>query len=822
MKKVLKFSVFYVIIWGIWSCSTQKDRFFNREYHSLNTKFNVLFNAEEALDLGTIILASEAQDDFLNILPVELISLDGEDENSTAAIPSFIRAEEKAVKAIQKHSMNFNGKQKNDQISKAYLLLGKARYYDRRFFPALEAFNFLFGLSSEADVFYEGKLWREKTNIRLRNDELAVSNLKPLARTMSKKSKLYAEVNATLAQAFLNIQQTDSALKYIKTAAKAERDRTLQTRYRFIEAQLFELLKQKDSAQLAFSSIVDLKRKAPRLYWMHSKLNELRIQSEISGESPEKALEKLSNAFENENFTHLIYRQQARYYLTQGKDSLAKQFYNKSLRSPSIDRPTRRQNYRDLANKAFDYGNYVGAGAYLDSLLGQFLQESRQRTIVLREREGLQDVIFYEKTIRVADSILKLTSMQPEEQLAYYQKAIDSKRAKELAKIELEKRPLISILNGSNQKKFYFYNENLVVLGKQEFASNYGNRPNIDNWNRIESLNKTIVLNQNEASVEKEQKLIIKEDAQSYVDLLPKSLTFLDSLSDQRNQAYLEVGILYKEKFKNSVLASNRLKKLLASEPNENQEINAWYHLFKMNELDKPKTAFVYKEKILNEYPDSRFARIINDPENFKLKENETPEIRYESLYDLYLKQQYEEVLTQGEDLLIIFSGSPLVSKVAHIMANASGRLDGIEVWKEKLNKLIEIYPNSEASSQAKNTLAALKTTIQGEKPTKVYLNYKLIFPILKENQKQFQELSDEVKRALKEANISFGSITNEVYDRDYVFLVVNDLREKPNTTFILKDTTLTELSSMFSNKFVVLSSQYKDIQLFKNWKAIK
>ena len=77
--------------------------------------------------------------------------------------------------------------------------------------------------------------------------------------------------------------------------------------------------------------------------------------------------------------------------------------------------------------------------------------------------------------------------------------------------------------------------------------------------------------------------------------------------------------------------------------------------------------------------------------------------------------------------------------------------------------------------------------------------------------------MSDEVKRALKEANISFGSITNEVYDRDYVFLVVNDLREKPNTTFILKDTSLTELSSMFSNKFVVLSSQYKEIQLFKS-----
>jgi hypothetical protein len=230
----------------------------------------------------------------------------------------------------------------------------------------------------------------------------------------------------------------------------------------------------------------------------------------------------------------------------------------------------------------------------------------------------------------------------------------------------------------------------------------------------------------------------------------------------------------------------------------------------------------VYKDKIVREYPDSRFARIINDPENFKLKENETPEIRYESFYQLYLNQQYEEVLAQGENLMIIFSGTPLVSKVAHLMANASGRLDGLDSWKEKLKKLIENYPNSEASSQAKNTLATLETVNQSEKPTKVYLNYKLIFPVLKENQNQFQELRDEVNRALKEAKISFGRITNEVYDRDYIFLVVNDLREKPNTSFILNDKTRTNLSTAFSNKFVVLSSQYIDIQLFKSWKAIQ
>jgi len=818
LKTGLKFSIFCIVLFGIGSCSTQKDRFLNREYHSLNTKFNVLFNGEEALDIGSAILASQAQDNFLTILPVELITLDGEDENATASIPSFIRAEEKAVKAIQKHTMSFNGQQKNDQIHKAYLLLGKARYYDRRFLPALEAFNFLLGLNSDTDIFYEGKLWREKTNLRLGNDELAVSNLKPLANNIPKKNKLFTAVNATLAQAFLNTQAIDSGLKYIQRAAAFEPKRIIQTRYRFIEAQLFDQLNQKDSAQLAFNSIVDLKRKAPRLYWMHAKLNALRIQAERSGESPEKALEKLSAAFENENFTHLIYRQMAQYHLSKGRDSLAKQFYNKSLKAPGIDPPTRRQNYRDLADNAFVRGSYVDTGAYLDSLLSQFPQESRQKTIVLQEREGLQEVIGFEKTIRETDSILTLAAMIPEEQLAFYQKAIDSKRAKELAKIELEKKPLFNVLNRSNGKQFYFYNENLVILGKQAFASDFGNRPNADNWNSLESLNGAFVSEEGETNSTNDNILIVKENAQAYVDLLPTDQTLLDSLSVLRNQAYLEVGILYKEKFKNFDLASERLKSLLVNSPSENQELNAWYHLCKMNTLKDSKQALVYEDKITQKYPESRFARIIKDPENFQLLPNETPSIRYEALYALFLKQQYEEVLAQGDDLLVIFSGTPMVSKVAHLMANATGRLDGIEAWKKELQGLIDLYPNSEAAAQAKQTLGYIAATEQAEDPPKVYLNYKWIFPVLKENQEQIQQLTALVTQTLEAGRIPHGNLSLEVYDRDYIFLVVNDLRQQPTLEVIPQGETPTELSTAISNKFVVLSSQYKEIQLFKSW----
>jgi TolA-binding protein len=78
-------------------------------------------------------------------------------------------------------------------------------------------------------------------------------------------------------------------------------------------------------------------------------------------------------------------------------------------------------------------------------------------------------------------------------------------------------------------------------------------------------------------------------------------------------------------------------------------------------------------------------------------------------LYSIYQEQKYEEVLTLGDDLLVIFSGTPMASKVALLMANASGRLDGVEVWKEKLKSIIKEYPSSEVAVQAKTFLFTLE-----------------------------------------------------------------------------------------------------------------
>ncbi|MBT6160657.1 MAG: hypothetical protein HOH81_03050 [Flavobacteriaceae bacterium] len=252
----------------------------NREYHALNTRYNVLFNGKEAFAVGERILAEAHEDNFFEILPIEPISLQGENFDDTTIVPGFDRAEEKSVKAVQKHSINIDQVQHNRHIDQAYLLLGKSRYFDRRFFPALEAFNFLLKSGADFRTYTEGRIWREKTNIRLQNHRLAINNLRDMTDQLAAKNKFYPLANATMAEAYLNLSITDSALYYLKKAALHANKRKKKGRYFFISGQLYEQLNQIDSARWAYQQLIDLNRKTSRKLLIQSKIKQLLLNSD--------------------------------------------------------------------------------------------------------------------------------------------------------------------------------------------------------------------------------------------------------------------------------------------------------------------------------------------------------------------------------------------------------------------------------------------------------------------------------------------------------------------------------------------------------------
>ena len=799
-------------------CSTQKNNFINREYHALNTKFNVLFNGNEALSIGKAILYQNNQDNYLEVLPVEPLLLRGEDQDNRASIPSFAVAEEKAVKAIQKHSMKIGGQQRNRQIQEAYLLLGKARYFDRRFLPALEAFNFLLeGYYGNEKVYYEGKLWREKTNLRLGKPALAVDNLKPLAQRIPFGTKLYPEVNATVAQAYLNLKNEDSARVYIARAALAEKDRTTKARYRYIEAQLLEKANLLDSASQAFQSIVNWNRKSPRIFWMQAKLQAIRLKSSLDSVSPRPILERLAKGFENQPYLHLIHQQDARYLFSQNQDSLAVQFYNKSLQSPGVDVATQMANYRELADYYFENGVYLNTGAYLDSLLRVIPSEGRLKQTVQRERDGLNEVIELETVIRSTDSILRLTAMSKENQLAYYQSEIERKREKELAAIQEQKKGIFSF-NTNAANNFYFYNERLLIAGKQAFLSSWGNRPNVDNWNRIPAANLLIQNTNNEKEQEETGSFFI-ETPSFFVDQLPTDSLAIAVLAKNRKQAYLDVGILYKEKFDNPKLAFKRLTKLLMLNPTENQEVSALYHCFKLLEYTNKKQADSYKSRILSEYPDSPFALIIQDPANFSLADNQTPTAAYERLYRAFEQQEYQKVLAGGEGLKIIVSGTKLSPKVSYLQALATGRLEGEIAFINALEKLVELHPNSNEAQSAKEVIMRLDQEQQLKHKRLTLKSYKWVFSF-DITGKRLDTLAKQMKNAIATDQKKW-KFSRDVYSNTKEFIVVHTNDEQPDQAYFTQKWSQLPGFDENTNNFVLLSAQYEQVQRLKTWETI-
>ena len=799
-------------------CSTQKNNFVNREYHALNTKFNVLFNGNEALSIGEAILYQNNQDNYLEVLPVEPLLLRGEDQDNRSSIPSFAIAEEKAVKAIQKHSMKIGGQQRNRQIQEAYLLLGKARYFDRRFLPALEAFNFLLeGYYGNEKVYYEGKLWREKTNLRLGKPALAVDNLKPIAQRIPFGTKLYPEVNATVAQAFLNLKKEDSARVYIARAALAEKDRTTKARYRYIEAQLLEKANLLDSARQAFQSIVNWNRKSPRIFWMQAKLQAIRLKASLDSVSPRPILERLAKGFENQPYLHLIHQQDARYLFSQNQDSLAVQFYNKSLQSPGVDVATQMANYRELADYYFEKGVYLNTGAYLDSLLRVIPSEGRLKQTVQRERDGLNEVIELETVIRSTDSILSLTAMSKENQLAYYQSEIERKRAKELAAIQEQKKGIFSF-NTNAANNFYFYNERLLIAGKQDFLSSWGNRPNVDNWNRIPAAN-LLIQNANDEKEQKETGSFFIETPSFFVDQLPTDSLAIAVLAKNRKQAYLDVGILYKERFDNTKLAFKRLTKLLTLNPTKNQEVSALYHCFKLLEKTNMQQAESFKAKILTKYPDSPFALIIQDPANFSLADNQTPTAAYERLYRALEQQDYQKVLVGGEGLKIIVSGTKLSPKVAYLQALAIGRLEGEIALINALKKLVELHPNSNEAQAAKEAILRLDQEEQLKHKRLTLKRYKWVFSFDIKG-KRLDTLVKQMKNAIATDQKKW-KFSRDVYSNTKDFIVIHTNEEQPDQAYFTQKWSQLPGFEENTNNFVLLSAQYEQVQRLKTWETI-
>src|SRR5690606_13998971 len=305
-------------------------------------EFNVLYNGELAFNDAKNQLAAGYRDNFWEILPIERIHVEEAEAKAPGANRSgdFNRAEEKAAKAVQKHSMYIDGKEYNPQIDEAYMLLGKARYYDGRFIPAMDAFNFILDRYPTSNNINLAKVWKAKTNIRLKNEEVAIENLKKMFETAQLSEEETADGAAMMAQAFINLDSLQPALEYIKIASENVKDNELKGRYTFIKGQIFNRLGEKDSANIAFDEVIAMNRKTSRSYMISAYLEKGKNFDYEKGDRTAflELLHDLEKNRENRPFLDRIYNQYGDFYLNSDSTETAIKYYNKSIKAFKQDR----------------------------------------------------------------------------------------------------------------------------------------------------------------------------------------------------------------------------------------------------------------------------------------------------------------------------------------------------------------------------------------------------------------------------------------------------------------------------------------------------
>ncbi len=818
------------------ACSTKKDAALNRNWHALNTKYNTLYNGNIAFEEGRITLNDSYQDDYWEILPVERlevsgeIKLDSEDNN-----PNFLLAEEKATKAIQRHSMDIKDEERNPQTDEAFLLLGKARYFDERYIPALEAFNYILNKYSQSDKLNEANIWREKVNIRLENEELAIRNLKRLMKYETLKDQEYADARSMLAQAYINLNVPDTAIQQLKVASYYTEKNPEKGRYYYIIGQLYNQIGYKDSANYAYDKVIDLNRKSPRVYMINAEIQKIR-NTAITSENKQEVFEYLTwleENRENRPFLDKIFRQIAEFHLEQESDSLAVVYFNKSLRATQNEPKLNALNYENLAEYNFDRNEYKSAGAYYDSVLPNLNENTKKYRIVKKKLDNLEDVIKYEDIVQYTDSVITIYELPVDDRIVYFEKHItELKKAKEKA----QKKEKDKITEGfasfakskggkENKGKFYFYNITSLGYGQNEFKNRWGNRELSDDWRWSNKAIAQVSEATGELVTELPSDAELTEDEKFsldfYMDRVPKEVAVIDSLRTERNFANYQLGLIYKEKFKENLLAAGKLENVLASKPEERLILPSKYNLYKIYEEEGSPLMASMKAEIIANHPNSRYAEILLNPQAILANDSDSPEKRYETLFRQYKKQQFLQVITAAQENINRFTGDAIVPKFEMLKANAIGRLQGFEPFKEALNYVALTYPNNPEGKKAEQMIAEQLPKLEPkefspETDSKGTSNWKVMFPFKRSNNEKALKLMELLEKSIKDLKYR-NMVSKDIYSLEDQFVVVHGFKSKD---FALGYAELLKNNKDYrvaDKNFVILSNNYKVIQVHKN-----
>ena len=762
MKKNIPFLLALTIILA---CSPRKDGFVNRKYQGFTTQYNVLFNGQEALKSELTNREKSYKDNFyapyIKLLTYEeqasASTMDnlGFTPNTEGVPPSdFFRddapdnssgntgntagalqvAEIKALKAIEKHSMLFNGKEKNKKIFDAYLLLAKARLFQGKALEALDAINIMKKNFAKDKRLNLVKIYEAYAYGKMKDYYQADENFRDLKEEKLRKSEKKL-LSVFYSEMLLEAGKKEEAITELEEAYQFNKNKKLRSRIAFLRGQILASLGENEKARESFVTAY----KNARDFEFEVK-SQIEIAKTFNGKDDEyegakKYLDNISKKGTYASRKNEFYYALGLMANKAGKKDEAQDYFKKSVKEKISDSQIRGLAYYEIGKKHFEENDYLSAGVYYDSAYAAMNYPPAKENLKSLT-ENIKQVSKNYYLIKKNDSILNLTKMSNDERIAYFNKHIETLKTKE-AKQELERKKTekeknnkfettdFALLNGTDNnsfldftggsKSFYFANQSTISKGESAFKQIWGNRASTDNWrtstkqNSIEDL-KNEALGINSAPNPR------RYEPDFYIEKIPTKTEELTTLKKDRDTASLGLGRMYDNFFSNIPLSTKTLYDLVDSKTDEDTEQQALYHIFSMNYEKNPKDAERAKQLILEKYPYTSIAEFVKNPKKAEFTSSDTDvQKKYIDAYKLYEEGKYEDSRKLIEEAIQQFPKDVLIPKFTLLQAFNTAKTAGKEIMILQLEQLMLNYPKTPEGIKAKEMLQFLKSDLKVE-----------------------------------------------------------------------------------------------------------
>ncbi len=644
----------------------------------------------------------------------------------------------------------YNQEEFNSKMDDVWMMLGKAKFYSNDYLAASATFTYVINhFSGDKLLVAEANIWKARSFKEMGWTYEAHDVLKKISddKFTDRLNSLYAGAWADLLIKDGNLEE---ALPYLETAISLEKSRKLRTRFNFIAGQIYQQLGNKEAAYERYDKVISSHPDYQMAF--NARIRQTEVYTGSSSSDMVKSLTKMSKNSKNKDYLDQIYYAIGNIYLAQKDTIKAIENYVLSTEKSTRDGLEKAQSFIVLGDLYYIQAKYMKAQpAYSEassiigiehpeyqrvSNLSQILDELavNYQTVYLQDSLQLLATLPKEKRMAAINSVIQQIIQEEAEEQKRRQQELEENRQLDM---EIENMALMDqrALGNAQKVSFYFDNKVTVEKGKMEFQRRFGRRKLEDSWNRknraIMSISDESLANMEEEleemdpevadSVRESRKQADAENNPKNPEFYLRQIPFTDeqvvASNEQIADALFNMGIIYNEKLSDYPRSIETFDEFASRFPDDSRVADAYFYNYRiLAKQEKDDAAGVYRNKLIAQFPESKYAKILSQPDfREKLARMQVEQDSlYEATYKAYLAGDFEAVKAGTAYMEATYPVSPLIPKFLLLNSLSIGKSGNIDTFTMSLNSLIERYPNSDVVSMAKDILALMN---QGKSP---------------------------------------------------------------------------------------------------------